>query len=411
MSFKDTIYLPAGYALTLVSDAGSLGTYVQLGNPGGTIYTPAALAISTTVVLGPFNDDRIYQINSTYGHITNSQVYSGVLTAVDDASNALLAPKASPTFTGTVVIPTPFTLGAVSVLPTGTELNFVDGVTSAIQTQLDGKQASISGASLSSATVAGDDKVLIQDTSNANNLKSVTAQSIADLVIDSTVAATKEDVLSGASLSSASVAADDKVLIQDTSDSNNLKTITTQAIADLFDDSDKQDIVNTTNIGTAATGVTAVESGDGGQHTTVLTVSSVLPAIAGGADAAVGKLLYTLPAGACIVNMAYMSMSINQTESNINADTPDVGLGTTIGSGANALLSDVGAAAENILTGQTAADCAGLVKVKTVADQVLVIEAGGDHTIYFNAADGWAADGDSAAVLAGTVVLHWQFMH
>ena len=52
------------------------------------------------------------------------------------------APLASPTFTGTVTIPTPFTLGAVSVLPTGTELNFVDGVTSAIQTQLDGKQAS-----------------------------------------------------------------------------------------------------------------------------------------------------------------------------------------------------------------------------------------------------------------------------
>ena len=48
----------------------------------------------------------------------------------------------SPVFTGTVTIPTPFTLGAVSVLPTGTELNFVDGVTSNIQTQLDGKQAS-----------------------------------------------------------------------------------------------------------------------------------------------------------------------------------------------------------------------------------------------------------------------------
>lgn len=53
-----------------------------------------------------------------------------------------LAPLASPTFTGTVTIPTPFTLGGVSVLPTGTELNFVDGVTSAIQTQIDGKQAS-----------------------------------------------------------------------------------------------------------------------------------------------------------------------------------------------------------------------------------------------------------------------------
>lgn len=39
------------------------------------------------------------------------------------------APIASPTFTGTVTIPTPFNLGAVSVTATGTELNLLDGVT------------------------------------------------------------------------------------------------------------------------------------------------------------------------------------------------------------------------------------------------------------------------------------------
>ncbi|MFA4890446.1 MAG: hypothetical protein WC587_02310 [Candidatus Paceibacterota bacterium] len=62
-------------------------------------------------------------------------------TALDLKSNL-----ASPTFTGTVTIPTPFTLGAVSVLPTGTELNFVDGVTSAIQTQLDAKQGTLTNS-------------------------------------------------------------------------------------------------------------------------------------------------------------------------------------------------------------------------------------------------------------------------
>jgi len=36
------------------------------------------------------------------------------------------AETASPTFTGTVVIPTPFTVGAVSVTATGTELNYLD---------------------------------------------------------------------------------------------------------------------------------------------------------------------------------------------------------------------------------------------------------------------------------------------
>ncbi len=45
----------------------------------------------------------------------------------------------------------------------------------------DGKQDNLSGEVITSATVATDDKVLIQDTSDSNNLKTVTAQSIADL--------------------------------------------------------------------------------------------------------------------------------------------------------------------------------------------------------------------------------------
>jgi len=73
------------------------------------------------------------------------------------ADLGLKAPLASPTFTGTVTLPTPFTLGAVSVTPTGTELNFVDGVTSAIQGQIDGKAATAhnhAGADINSGTVA-----------------------------------------------------------------------------------------------------------------------------------------------------------------------------------------------------------------------------------------------------------------
>jgi len=41
----------------------------------------------------------------------------------------LKAPSASPTFTGTVVIPTPFTLGAVSVTTNGTRLNYLTSAT------------------------------------------------------------------------------------------------------------------------------------------------------------------------------------------------------------------------------------------------------------------------------------------
>lgn len=85
---------------------------------------------------------------TTWGTIT------GTLSSQTDLQSALnlKAPLASPTFTGTVTIPSPFTLGATSVTSSGAELNildgatlstaelnFVDGVTSAIQTQLDGK--------------------------------------------------------------------------------------------------------------------------------------------------------------------------------------------------------------------------------------------------------------------------------
>ena len=55
-----------------------------------------------------------------------------------DSLATIKANLASPTFTGTVTIPTPFTLGDVSVTATGTQLNYVDA-TSSIQTQFTGK--------------------------------------------------------------------------------------------------------------------------------------------------------------------------------------------------------------------------------------------------------------------------------
>ena len=49
------------------------------------------------------------------------------------------SPSASPTFTGTVVLPSTTSIGAVS----DTEINYLDGVTSAIQTQLNAKEPTI----------------------------------------------------------------------------------------------------------------------------------------------------------------------------------------------------------------------------------------------------------------------------
>lgn len=160
--------------------------------------------------------------------------------------------------------------------------------------------------------------------------------------------------------------------------------------------------------GTAETGFTAAEAGNAVYHRTTLTVDTVLPAIAGGANLGVGVLAYTFPAGRIVIHASSIDLAIQQTEENITADTPEIGLGTTIASGAVAVLSGT-AAFENILTGQVAADCDGTPTLKTLAT-VLVLEAADDHTVHINVADGWAADGDAAAALTGSVVLVWSLM-
>jgi predicted nucleic acid-binding Zn-ribbon protein len=85
---------------------------------------------------------------STAGYVKTSA--AGLITSSSsvpqaDVSNltsdlALKAPLASPTFTGTVVLPSATSVGNVS----STEIGFLDGVTSAIQTQLNDKAPSAS---------------------------------------------------------------------------------------------------------------------------------------------------------------------------------------------------------------------------------------------------------------------------
>lgn len=163
------------------------------------------------------------------------------------------------------------------------------------------------------------------------------------------------------------------------------------------------------SVGAAATGVTASEYGDAINHKTVLTIDTTLGAIAGGANLGLGVLLYTLPAGAKLIKSAYMSVALTAADGNIDADTPDVGLGTVVASGAVAVLSGT-ATFENIVTGQTAADCAGTattVITTPTAGTPLAIAAAAAHTVYLNVADGWAASGEAACPVTGTVVIEW----
>jgi hypothetical protein len=94
--------------------------------------------------------------SATIGSTTNTELgyVSGVTSAIQTQLNAK-APTANATLTGTVVLPSTTSIGNVSA----TEIGYVDGVTSAIQTQLDAKLASATAAStyapLANATLTG----------------------------------------------------------------------------------------------------------------------------------------------------------------------------------------------------------------------------------------------------------------
>lgn len=89
-------------------------------------------------------------------------VTSAVQTQIDaklatSTAASTYAPLAAPTFTGTVVLPSTTSIGNVSA----TEIGYVDGVTSAIQTQINGKQSTIT-ASTSAPSGGNDGDVWIQ---------------------------------------------------------------------------------------------------------------------------------------------------------------------------------------------------------------------------------------------------------
>ena len=68
---------------------------------------------------------------------------AGTLNVTGTVSGGIVAPLASPTFTGTVVLPSTTSIGPVS----STEIGYLDNVTSNVQTQLDAKLGTATAAS------------------------------------------------------------------------------------------------------------------------------------------------------------------------------------------------------------------------------------------------------------------------
>jgi hypothetical protein len=163
--------------------------------------------------------------------------------------------------------------------------------------------------------------------------------------------------------------------------------------------------------GTAGTNVTAVEYGDGFHKIAMLTLSSVALTIGDNVSLGSGALIYTLPAGAVVVNNATMSVGVTLTTGTPTTDQPEIGLGTVIASGVVSVLGGT-ATFEDIMAGATTpvlADLAGTAEVFT-HNPGLVIEAAAAHTVHLNIADAYADVTDTAATATGTIVLDYTLL-
>lgn len=161
-------------------------------------------------------------------------------------------------------------------------------------------------------------------------------------------------------------------------------------------------------VATPATGTIEVTENGGNQsHVTTLDIAGLSLLSTTNANKAGGALIYTLPAGNILITRSSLSGYIVGTGTANAADTPDVGLGTVIGSGSVATL-DGTATFENILTGQTWGDCNSTVQQAISATSLGILSAAA-HTIHLNAADGWAGV-DAGMKFTGRIVIEWQYM-
>lgn len=167
--------LPYFKSMTEVNSAITSAVNVEVGNRNGAISTAISTEVTNrdnaiTSAIGTEVTDRnsaIATAKSEAGTIasgyvsthnsatTNVHGISDTSALVTSTQLALKAPLDGPTFTGTVVLPSTTSIGNVSA----TEIGYVDGVTSAIQNQLNDKLGTSTASStylaLSGGTLTG----------------------------------------------------------------------------------------------------------------------------------------------------------------------------------------------------------------------------------------------------------------
>lgn len=187
------------------------------------------------------------------------------------------------------------------------------------------------------------------------------------------------------------------------------------------------DVAALETAGTVTTAATTVaeELGDGFSHITKITMTAFAVGTGGDtADLAIGAKFYTLPAGTIVVDDVSFVGGITY-DANVTTDTPEVGIGTTIGVGAVAVLATT---MEDIMEGGVAGYTGGTAVAPDVAGTsfskgringgvpVAILTSGGkSHDLFLNVADAWANVDlvgppvhTGAVTCTGVITLRWR---
>lgn len=177
--FSDIATGGASFSINELSDVDTATTSPAVSNVlswNGTNWVPTnpASASGAAPADSPtFTGTVVLPSTTSIGNVSSTEIafLDGVTSGIQNQINAK-SPSASPTFTGTVTLPTDTSIGTVS----STEIGYLDGVTSAIQTQINSK-LNTSAFSYGTITIPtyGDVASLPSAASNTGRVSFVTA--------------------------------------------------------------------------------------------------------------------------------------------------------------------------------------------------------------------------------------------
>lgn len=157
-----------------------------------------------------------------------------------------------------------------------------------------------------------------------------------------------------------------------------------------------------------STGFTRIDeetTGGPSEFSTIIRFQGTLGAIAGGASLGLGRSLFTLPVGpSCVIREAQLSAAVKGVAGN-SANTPVLGVGTVVASGAVAVLSGT-ATFQDIVVGVAAGDANGTAMESVLAPDKTFLPNASSRSGFLNAAAAWSVI-DAAALIYGTFRMNW----